>query len=65
MMRAVVLATMLATAGCSFPICQNCHATINVDAATVIINTCVVVEYADGGVTPCRVADASDESANE
>jgi hypothetical protein len=65
MRRVVGVLALLSASACSFPICQNCHATVNVDAATVIINTCVVVEYSDGGVTPCHVADAGNNEESE
>lgn len=55
------LAFALMTTACSFPFCQNCKATVNINDANVVINTCVEIEWPDGGVTPCHDVDASEE----
>lgn len=66
MYKLFVLFLALTTTTCSFPVCPNCKATVNINDAAVIVNVCFEVQLPNGKVIPCQDAgsdDAGDDSA--
>lgn len=71
MYKLFVLLLVLTTTTCSFPVCPDCKATVNINdaSASVVVNVCFEVRLQNGTVVPCQDAgadapdDADDDSA--